>query len=189
MPQVSVRNRLVEHAEAVFRRKGFSGSSIQDLTQAAGVPKGSFYNHFESKQDLAAEIVTCYVRAIDFSTLTGSGPAVERLREHLIAQIERIRVSGTEFGCLLGSFANDSALVGEKVRTSVREALASWADALSATIEEGQAAGEITTRRPAATLAAFLLDILQGATLRARISDDDTFLADEVTIALDALRV
>lgn len=188
MPQVSVRNRLVEHAEDVFRRKGFSGASIQDLTQAANVPKGSFYNHFDSKQDLAVEIVARYIRAVDFSALAGNGPALERLREHLVFQIECVRAYGSQFGCLLGNFSNDGLLAGEKVRTSVHEALALWAATISLTIQEGQAAGEITTSRPAAALAAFLLDLLQGATLRAKVSGDDTFLADEIGIALCALR-
>ena len=57
MPQRSVREQLIEHAEDVFRQQGFSAASVQDLTVAAGVPKGSFYNHFASKQALASEIL------------------------------------------------------------------------------------------------------------------------------------
>ncbi|WP_046733266.1 TetR/AcrR family transcriptional regulator [Streptomyces humi] len=188
MPQISVRERLVDSAMDVFRRKGFSGASIQDVTEAAGVPKGSAYNHFRSKQDLAVEIVLRYARAADHSILEGQGPALERLRGHLIAQVERIRGSGIEFGCLLGTFASDGANAGEKVREAVREALDSWTDALTATIADGQASGEITTARSAATLAAFLLDLFEGATLRARTSADHVLMAEEVNIALEALR-
>jgi TetR/AcrR family transcriptional regulator, transcriptional repressor for nem operon len=38
-------------------RRGFNATSVQDITDAAGAPKGSFYNHFESKDALAAEVV------------------------------------------------------------------------------------------------------------------------------------
>jgi len=188
MPQISVRERLVDNAEHVFRRKGFNGASIQDVTEAAGVPKGSFYNHFRSKQDLAVEIVLRYARATDYSILEGQGPALERLRRHLTAQVERIRSSGIEFGCLLGTFASDGANAGEKVREAVREALDSWTGAMTATIADGQASGEITTAWSAAAMAAFLLDLFEGATLRAKTAADHAHMAEEMSIALEALR-
>ncbi len=37
----------------VLHRKGFSATSVEDITKAAKVPKGSFYNHFKSKEELA----------------------------------------------------------------------------------------------------------------------------------------
>ncbi|MGW5496603.1 TetR/AcrR family transcriptional regulator [Streptomyces olivaceoviridis] len=188
MPQISVRERLVDNAEDVFRRKGFTGASIQDVTEAAGVPKGSFYNHFRSKQDLAVEIVLRYARATDHSSLEGHGPALERLQRHLTAQVERIRGSGIEFGCLLGTLASDGANAGEKVREAVREALDGWTDAMTATIADGQASGEITSAWSAAALAAFLLDLFEGAALRARTAADHTHIAEEMSIALEALR-
>ena len=44
----------------LFTEQGFAACSVQDITEAAGAPKGSFYNHYESKEALAAEIVTAY---------------------------------------------------------------------------------------------------------------------------------
>ena len=46
-----------------FIERGFHACSVQDITDAAGVPKGSFYNHFRSKEALAAEILTEYGKA------------------------------------------------------------------------------------------------------------------------------
>ncbi|CAL9382729.1 TetR/AcrR family transcriptional regulator [Streptomyces sp. DH-12] len=188
MPRVSVREQLIEHAEDVFRRKGFNAASVRDITEAAGVPKGSFYNHFTGKQDLTAEIVARYARATDFSTLSDEGPALERLHRHLTGQIDRVRASGVEFGCLLGTLAGDGATAGRRVRESVREALDSWTEAMTGTIAEGQATGEITADRSPAALAVFLLDLLEGATLRAKVVGDQSSVADELAIALDALR-
>lgn len=188
MGQVSLRHRLIEHAEDVFRRRGFNAASVREITEVAGVPKGSFYNHFASKQDLAAEIVLRYTRSTDFSVLQGVGSALVRLHRHLTSQIERIRTSGVEFGSLLSTFASEGVTAGDQVRGAVREALDSWTGAIALTIEEGQATGEITTDRPAAVLAAFLLDLLQGATLRAKATEDQTSMAEEVAIALEALR-
>lgn len=188
MGQVSLKNRLIEHAEDVFRRKGFNAASVREITEVAGVPKGSFYNHFASKQDLAAEIVLRYAQSTDFSALQGAGSALARLHRHLTSQIERNRTEGVEFGSLLGTFASEAATAGEQVRGAVRDALDGWTGAMAVTIEEGQASGEITTDRPAAVLAVFLLDLLQGATLRAKATEDQSSTAEEIAIALEALR-
>lgn len=134
------------------------------------------------------EIVLRYARAADHSFLEGQGPAVERLRRHLTAQVERIRGSGIECGCLLGTSAGDGPHAGEKVREAVREALDGWSDALTATIAEGQASGEITGAWPAGALAAFLLDLFEGAALRAKTGADHAHLGEEMSIALAALR-
>ncbi|MGC0379717.1 TetR/AcrR family transcriptional regulator [Streptomyces sp. SAI-229] len=188
MPQPSARNKLLEHAEAVFLRKGFNGASVQDITRAAGVPKGSFYNHFASKQDLAVEIVQRYARGTDLSPLKGNDSAVGRLRAYLLGELERTRTTGVEFGCLLGTFASDSATAGDRVRQAVGEALASRTNSLARTIGEGQTAGDITASRPARVLAAFLIDALEGALLRAKTTVDQSIAAEEIDIALDALR-
>ncbi|NEC34690.1 TetR/AcrR family transcriptional regulator [Streptomyces rubrogriseus] len=188
MPQMSTKKRLLDHAEDVFRRKGFHGASVQDITSAAGTPKGSFYNHFDSKQQLAAEIVHRYAEATDFSALHTERPALERLHTHLTAQLDRVGETGARFGCLLGTFAGDSTTAGEEVRRNVQAALTAWADQISLTIEQGQATGEITTRHPAAVLASFLLDVMEGVFLRTKPWGEHASAAEEIGIALDALR-
>ena len=50
----NVREQLLETGLQVLHERGFNATSVQDITEAAGVPKGSFYNHFESEEDLGA---------------------------------------------------------------------------------------------------------------------------------------
>ena len=71
----------------LFIERGFSACSVQDITEAAGVPKGSFYNHFKSKEALAAEILTQYGEGnTDRSILTNPDvPALIRLKKHFAA--------------------------------------------------------------------------------------------------------
>ena len=90
MPQRSVREQLIEHAEDVFRQQGFSAASVQDLTVAARVPKGSFYNHFASKQDLAREILIRYVRATDTSMLACPGGFPSPIRPWAFRQHQEV---------------------------------------------------------------------------------------------------
>lgn len=189
MPQVSVRGKLIAHAETVFRRQGFHGASVQDITGAAGVPKGSFYNHFKSKQELAAEIVRQYSRASDLSMLERDDgrSARERLRAHFASQAQRTNSTGVEFGCLLVTMASETPTAGEEVGTAVRGSFSAWVDVLAEVIRQGQQAGEIQSTEPAGDLAAFLIDAFEGGALRGKATGDATASMRSLDLALNVL--
>ncbi len=64
VPRQSVRPQLVEAALEQFHSRGFHNCSVDDITRAAGVPKGSFYNHFASKDALAVEALAAVPAAL-----------------------------------------------------------------------------------------------------------------------------
>ncbi|MFI7142464.1 TetR/AcrR family transcriptional regulator [Streptomyces massasporeus] len=190
MPQVSIKGKLVEHAETVFRRQGFNGASVQDITGAAGVPKGSFYNHFKSKQQLAADIVRRYSGATDFAMLgdDAQGTPLDRIRAHFAAQAERTRSTGVEYGCLLVTMASEAPTTGDDVREAVDEAFDGWTAALAEVIELGQRSGHITSGLPARELAAFLIDAFEGGALRGKATGDPAASMQSLDMALSVLR-
>lgn len=188
MPQVSVKGKLIEHAETVFRRQGFNGASVQDITRAAGVPKGSFYNHFKSKQELAAEIVRRYSGGTDFSMLEDDRPALERLRAHFASQAERTLSTGVEYGCLLVTMASETPTAGDEVGSAVRGGITGWVDALAEVVEQGRQAGEIRSEGTAEELAAFLIDAFEGGALRGKATGDPTASMRSLDMALNSLK-
>ena len=60
MARRNVREQIVEAGLKCLLEKGFNGVGVQEITSSAGVPKGSFYNHFESKEALGAEVIERY---------------------------------------------------------------------------------------------------------------------------------
>jgi TetR/AcrR family transcriptional repressor of nem operon len=78
------RAKRIQTAFQLFHKAGYNGSSIQDIVNAAGLPKGTFYNHFKSKELLALEILKQYSDLIH-STLSADSKVspLKRLREHL----------------------------------------------------------------------------------------------------------
>ena len=60
MARPDVRERLLDAGVEIFHRCGFNGCGVQEITEAAGVPKGSFYNHFVSKEALGAAVLDRY---------------------------------------------------------------------------------------------------------------------------------
>jgi TetR/AcrR family transcriptional repressor of nem operon len=75
--------KIIQAAFQLFHEAGYNGSSIQDIVNAAGLPKGTFYNHFKSKELLALEILKQYSDLIH-STLSADSKVspLKRLREH-----------------------------------------------------------------------------------------------------------
>src|SRR5258708_36261112 len=118
MGRPGVRHLIVEAGLRVFLRGGFNASSVQDITDEAGVPKGSFYNHFESKEALGAEIVDLYAEGGQHRAALKdeSLPPLERLRRHFIGLSDMYRASGWAVGCLLGNFSAELADASPVIR-------------------------------------------------------------------------
>jgi TetR/AcrR family transcriptional repressor of nem operon len=183
MPRPGLREQLLSAALATFHERGFNATSVQDITEAAGAPKGSFYNHFESKEALAAEAVRKYAERsrARFAPLREEKlPPLRRLRKYFEGLTQAVVSAGFTHGCLLGNFGAELSSQSRLVRERVGEAFAGWTDALAEVISEAQKAGDVSGGLPAKALAEFVLHSWEGALVRARVEQDrrplDTFL-------------
>jgi TetR/AcrR family transcriptional regulator, transcriptional repressor for nem operon len=171
MAKPNVREQIVQAGMKALIAKGYNGAGVQEIVELAGVPKGSFYNHFESKEALGAEIVERYGQ--DSPRWLGlrdrSAPALERLRRHFDGLIAFY--TGQEYGrgCLLGNFSAELANQSSLIRERLVGLYARWTGDIEAAIGEAQADGSIATKLAPDVLAGFVLDAFEGALLRARV--------------------
>ena len=171
MAQPSSRDRILAAGRDVIHRHGFSASGVADITTAAGVPKGSFYNHFESKEAFACAALDDYWEqgGPAYALLSGAQPASERVREHFKALDRLVSADSYAAGCMLGNFAIEAGPVSEMLRKRVASLYGRWTSQLAACLEEGQKAGSIGAALPAETLARFLIGAWHGAVQRAKV--------------------
>ena len=171
MGRPSVRHLIVDAGLRVFLRGGFNASSVQDITEEAGVPKGSFYNHFDSKEALGAEIVDLYAEGGGRRDVLKdtSLPPLDRLRRYFDGLNRMYATSGFEEGCLLGNFSAELADSSPAIRGRLEATFQRWTSEMEAVIAEGQRLGDVPKDTSAGELAAFLLDAYEGAILRARV--------------------
>ena len=112
MTRLNVREQILSAGLSTLRRKGFNATSVEDITEAAGVPKGSFYKHFESKEALGAAAVLKYreesesLKALRALRDTKAAP-LTRLRKYFESLNERALKIESWCGCLLGNFAGE----------------------------------------------------------------------------------
>jgi TetR/AcrR family transcriptional regulator, transcriptional repressor for nem operon len=173
MPKPNVREKVVLAGLQQFHRLGFNGCSVEDITSLAGVPKGSFYNHFKSKEDLALEAIERFREAGLHKSLGESNRSpVKRLKEYFAFLSKAFTDSGNSKGCLFGNLANEMADHSPVIRERLKSIFASWTLAIASLVREGQRAGEITSPQKAERLAGFLLSAWEGTLVRARCTKD-----------------
>src|SRR3954471_15803973 len=88
MRQTDMRQHLLATGLKVLHARGFNGCGVQEITTAANVPKGSFYNHFDSKEQFGAEVLGRYweERASRGQAILSdeSKPPLERLKTYFL---------------------------------------------------------------------------------------------------------
>jgi TetR/AcrR family transcriptional repressor of nem operon len=188
------RTALIEHGTQLMLRSGYAATGLVELLQAAGVPKGSFYNHFDSKEAFGVELVRLYYAEHDrllaaLLTQTDRRP-LERLRSYFDLLLQRaIDASPQSRGCLLGMLALEMAGSSEPLRASVSDAFRRWQARLAELLRQAQVAGELALEHDPQLLAALLLEGWEGALMRARASQDLESLRNSLDLAFSRLPV
>ena len=188
MPRPSVRGKLIESALERFQAQGFNGCGVQDITDAAGVPKGSFYNHFKSKEALALAALERYGEGNRRELLSDDSMApVARLRAHFEFMADRFEGWAFTKGCLLGNFANETADTNPALREAMAGAFERWTTAVAAVLRQAQAVGEIDARPDPDTLARFLVHAWEGAITGAKVAKSRGPLDDFFAVSFGTL--
>jgi TetR/AcrR family transcriptional repressor of nem operon len=181
-PKPDTRNNLIHAGLRLMHAEGYSASGIQGVVEAAGVPKGSFYTYFESKEAFGNEVLEAYSaqgQAKLRSALENAAMSpLARLEGYFDDRIEVFKAAGFSRGCLLGNFSAEAADHSALIRQHLAAHFRSWSALFQTCIAEGQARGEIADRIPAGTLADFVLNSWEGALLRMRAEKSKTPLVE-----------
>lgn len=156
----------------VMKATGYNGTSVKHIVDAAGVPKGSFYNYFDSKEQFAIE-------AIEYASIEGREHAAIILEDASILPAERLTrffngsldcATDNEFkqGCFLGNMCQEMADASDDIRIALDLALNRLTAMLADTIKVGQQDGTINALHDAGTVAEFLFNGWEGALMRAK---------------------
>ena len=173
-----VRRRLLDAGLALVHARGFSASGVKDITDAAGVPKGSFYAYFPSKEAFAAGILEHYWSDIETRLLpilssveAGAGTAQQRITRFFHCLADDHEAGDFLLGCLVGNLSLELGGSSEQVRAQLVHILDRWDEALTGCLRSGQdGAGDVRADLDAAELAAMLIESWEGAALRGKVT-------------------
>lgn len=163
----SMRQKIYDVAAKMFLEKDYHNVSIDDIVNAAGVAKGSFYVHFESKDALLAQIVADRVYYIDadYRAFLESFPKESSAEEQLYALVNQIAsVLDTKIGCENMKIIYKAQLVGENVPSSVMSYHRDIYNLFQIIIERGKANGEFKKTIDTSDLLHHLMIAMRGVT-------------------------
>ena len=163
------RDRIVEAAGALFRKHGFDGVGVDEITKAAGLTHGGFYGHFESKEDLAAEACAHVPRDPWASWM--DAPPEQRLEGIVRSYLTPRHRDDRTHGCLFAALGSDVVRQPKSVRRAFTERFRARVDVLRGLVTGRSAAAR--RDKALATMAGLI-----GALVLSRAVDDPKLSED-----------
>lgn len=164
--------RLLDAALLAIRARGYSATTVDDICRTAGLTKGSFFHHFESKEDLALAAAMHFSAMADglFATApyrTLPDP-VDRLLGYVDFRKSILAGELPEFTCLLGTMVQESYDTHPSIRAACDAGISAHAASLEADIAEAMEQSGIDIDWSAASLALYTQAVIQGAFILAK---------------------
>jgi TetR/AcrR family transcriptional regulator, transcriptional repressor for nem operon len=182
----STRQRIIEQAAPLFNQRGFEGCSMQDVLEATGLEKGGVYRHFESKEELAAEVFRyAWGRAVKmrWEGLDKVEGSVEKLRYFVRRFVDT--TGPIPGGCPLMNTAIEADDGNALLRGLVHAGIKDWKRKLCGIVEKGIEAGEIRGEVVPRQIANSVIAALEGALMISRMEGNRIAVRDAaVTLEL-----
>ncbi|MFG1805131.1 TetR/AcrR family transcriptional regulator [Streptomyces sp. NPDC049040] len=145
------REKILTAAQSLIELRGYSALGVAEICKAAGVPKGSFYYFFASKEALALAVIDEHWAAQErdwIRVLRGDPEPLLRLRQ-LFEETENIQRSGqqscgTVSGCMFGNLTLELSNQTEAIRARLQEVFDAQVTMVESVVAEARGRGEIT---------------------------------------------
>jgi TetR/AcrR family transcriptional repressor of nem operon len=174
------QQHILESAERVFLQKGFAATSITDLMAAAGVTKGSLYFHFNSKEQIGLAVLErarqSFMAFLD-EALQGETPG-QSLDNFFRRACDYHTEAAFVGGCLFGNTALETSDTEPGFARFVAQVFADWREKVEIVISKAQQTGQVRNDIAADELAQFVISVLEGSIMQARLYKDGRPLTD-----------
>jgi TetR/AcrR family transcriptional repressor of nem operon len=188
----ATRRKLIREGSRLIRVGGYTDCGLTELLESAGLPRGSFYHAFPSKETFGVEVVRAFYAShdarLDELASDRKSPALARLRRYFELLFDRAtRTTDDERGCLLAMLALEKSATSPVLRAALLDAFGRWQARIEGLLREALESGELAPGDDPARLAGLLLHAWEGALLRARLERELWPLADFLDLAFPRL--
>ena len=172
-PQIHAsKTKLLDAALQVFRTKGYTATTVDDICQTAGVTKGSFFHHFKGKEELAIESTKYWTEVTSGLFATAPYQQIADPRERVLAYInfraQILQGNLTDFTCLLGTMVQETFETHPAIRDACWIGIDTHAQTIAKDIAEARALYAPEADWTAESLAHYTQAALQGAFILAK---------------------
>lgn len=175
MASADTRQALLEQGMALLLKHGYHDLGITALLETTHIPKGSFYHHFESKEEFALQAIDHYMTMVhaglDQCLGDTSLPPLRRVRRFFELTEEKYRGEGY-LGCLLGGLGQELSGVSQVFRRKVEQCFSEIARQIAVSLAEALEQGDLPEGTDPQAMAELLVNCWEGAALRTRLRRD-----------------
>jgi TetR/AcrR family transcriptional repressor of nem operon len=172
--KTDTKDRIIQIGAEIIHRNGYYHTGIQEILNAAQVPKGSFYNYFKSKEDFGFHIIDHFSN--QFTQLTkdvledSSVSPLERIRKVLEGFKDFFKSNGFCNGCPIGNLSQEMGDSNPTYREKLKAAIDIMVDGYAHVLTEAQKAGEISEKLDVKETAYFIIASWHGALIQMKVS-------------------
>jgi TetR/AcrR family transcriptional repressor of nem operon len=177
--------KFLDAALHVIRAKGYEATRIEDVCDAAGMTKGSFFHHFESKEQLALASADHFAAMADSVFATApyqrATDPLDRLLGYVDFRIAILQGALPDFTCLLGTMVQEVYDTHPAIRAACDKHLSAHAVMLARDIAEARKRYAPKAPWKPESLAMFIQAVIQGAFILAKAKDGPKIAAECLT--------
>lgn len=174
------RSTILDRGTELVRQKGYHNVGINEILKVCGIPKGSFYNFFKSKEDFIEQSIRSYgakgAKMMEEYLHDTSLPPLQRLKRFYQAMIDNFNNEGCTAGCLLSNISMEVGGTNKHLAAVTDEVFQHNTSLITACVLEAQQDGSLTKAFSAAYLAEYLQAGFSGAVSRMKVQHDRRFL-------------
>ena len=171
-----IKALILEKGAEIIHRKGYNHTGIQEILNAANVPKGSFYNYFKSKEDFGLQVIdyfTAHYNQMALRTLEDASVApLDRIHRFLTEFINYFRSQGCAGGCPIGNLAQEMGDLSSKFSLKLKASIDLMVEAYTRVLAEAQQAGDISESLDVKEAAYFIVASWHGAIIQMKLTKD-----------------
>lgn len=185
------RSRIIEAGTEVVNAKGYHGCGLKEILDAAGVPKGSFYHYFKSKEDFGVAVIedftAKYTAKLAAKLGDRSRPAIQRLRDHFSDAEAWYDEHGYEQTCLVAKLGMDVATMSPDMRSALKQGIDQWRAVFARCLRDAQSQGDVDPRWDADELSGVLLDAWEGVAMHTQLAQNTSVIRNFVSVMVDQI--
>lgn len=188
------REDILKAGIELIHLHGYAATGIKDITERVKIPKGSFYNHFKSKEQFGLEIIDYYMAKMVVNLISN-------LKDKKVQPLRRIKLAletditfqknknECKLGCMVGNLCQELGDVDDAFNNAISNAFSEMSSAFAMCIQEAIDAKEINSEYNAEQLADYIINGWQGAMLRMKAERNTESMELFVKILFDKILV
>ena len=174
--QSPTKEKILDAAQQLMLAKGFPATTVDEICEAAGFTKGSFFHYFASKEHLGKEVLDRFYvllqQTIDQGSFRKKSDPLQRVYGYVDRFIEMSTNPELPSGCLLGHFTQELSDTHPEIRSLCAQYFAEWAALLKHDLDEAKAKYAPRASFDTQSVAEYFLAVMQGSRILATAKQD-----------------